>query len=63
MTISARSAWKSEVGGEKGGEGGEGRMGEGDREGWRGKKKERKEREFRHCCVVECLALAWFLIS
>lgn len=63
MTFSARNAWKSEAGREKGREGGERRTEEGDRKGSRGKKKERKEREFGHCCVVECLALAWFLIS
>lgn len=42
VAISARSAWKSEAGGEKGGEGEERRMGKGDREGSRGREKERK---------------------
>lgn len=37
-----------------------GREIERDREG--GSRKER-EREFGHCYVVECLVLAWFLIS
>lgn len=40
--------------------GGWGREIERDREGGR---RRGREREFGHCYVVECLVLAWFLIS
>lgn len=64
MTISARSAWKSEAEGEKGGEGEEGRMGERDREGSRGREKERKGKRVWTllCSRMPCTGLVSYLL-